>query len=55
MQLIDFDLAIKLNPSNPNNYLNRAFDYYKPDCIEEAKQDVRIAEMLDAAIDPSFK
>jgi tetratricopeptide (TPR) repeat protein len=53
--LIDFDMAIKLNPQNPNNYLNRAFAYYKLGLIDKAKQDVQTIEKMGALVDPSFR
>ena len=53
--LIDFDMAIKLNPQNPNNYLNRAFSYYKLGLIDKAKQDVQTIEKMGVAVDPSFR
>jgi tetratricopeptide (TPR) repeat protein len=53
--LIDFDLAIKLNPQNLNNYLNRAFAYYKLGRVAEARQDALLVERMGVAIDPAFR
>jgi len=53
--LVDFDLAIRLKPFNPINYLNRANTYYNLGRIAEAKQDVLTAEKIGATVDPSFK
>jgi tetratricopeptide (TPR) repeat protein len=53
--LVDFDLAIKLKPFNPINYLNRANTYYNLGRIAEAKQDVLTAEKIGAKADPAFK
>jgi tetratricopeptide (TPR) repeat protein len=53
--LVDFDLAIRLKPLNPINYLNRANTYYNLGRIAEAKQDVLNAEKIGATVDPSFK
>ena len=53
--LADFNTAIKLNPYNPNNYLNRAFVFYRLGRMEQAAQDVRMAELTGRTVDPSFK
>lgn len=53
--LVDFDLAIRLKPHNPINYLNRAYAYYSTGRIAEAKQDVLTAETMGAAVGPAFK
>lgn len=53
--LIDFDLAIKLKPLNPTNYMNRAYAYYHLGRIAEAKQDVLYAKKIGAAVDSSFE
>lgn len=50
--LNDLDLAVKLNPANPVNYLNRAFVYHKLGRIGEARADVLAAEKMGAAADP---
>lgn len=53
--LTDLDLAIKLNPSNPTNYFNRASVYQKMGRIGEAKRDIKTIEQMGIAIDPAFK
>jgi tetratricopeptide (TPR) repeat protein len=53
--LVDFDLAIRLKPFNPINYLNRANTYYNLGRIAEAKQDALTAEKIGATVDPAFK
>ncbi|HPR16565.1 MAG TPA: tetratricopeptide repeat protein, partial [Smithella sp.] len=53
--LADFNTAIKLNPYNPNNYLNRAFVFYRLGRVEQAAQDVRMAELTGRTVDPSLK
>jgi len=53
--LADFELAIKFNPSNPINYINRAIAYQKQGRIAEARQDLQTAEKLGAEIDPSLR
>ncbi len=53
--LIDLDLAIKLNPSNPTNYFNRASVYQKIGRIAEAKRDVRRIRQMGVIIDPAFE
>jgi protein O-mannosyl-transferase len=51
----DFDLAIKLNPPNPINYINRATACQKLGRIAEARQDLQTAEKLGAVIDPLLR
>lgn len=53
--IADFNAAVKLNPYNPNNYLNRAFVFYRLGRVEQAAQDVRMAELTGRIVDPSFK
>ena len=53
--IADFNTAVKLNPYNPNNYLNRAFVFYRLGRMEQAAQDVRMAELTGRTVDPSFK
>ncbi|KQC07024.1 MAG: hypothetical protein APR62_07205 [Smithella sp. SDB] len=53
--LIDFDLAIRLKPLNPINYLNRAYAYYSLGHLAEAKQDVLTARGMGANVDPAFE
>ena len=49
--LVDFDMAIKLKPLNPTNYLNRASTYYKLGRVDEAKKDMLTAEKIGIAAD----
>ena len=51
----DFSLAIKLNPPNANNYINRAYVYYKLGRMTEAKNDVETARSRGAIINPSLE
>jgi protein O-mannosyl-transferase len=44
--LTDLNLAIKLNPSNPTNYFNRASVYQKIGRIAEANSDVKTVEQM---------
>ncbi len=53
--LADFDLAIRLKPLNPINYMNRAYAYYNLGRIAEAKQDVLTVREMGATIDPAFE
>lgn len=53
--LVDLDMAIKLNPSNPTNYFNRASVYQKIGRIAEAKRDIKTIEKMGVLIDPAFK
>jgi Tfp pilus assembly protein PilF len=51
----DLDMAIKLNPSNPTNYFNRASVYQKTGRIAEAKKDVKTIRQMGVVIDPAFE
>ena len=51
----DFSLAIKLNPPNANNYINRAYVYYKSRRMAEAKNDIETARSMGAIIAPSLE
>ena len=53
--LLELDLAIKLNPPNPINYINRAIAYQKLGRIAEAREDLQTAEKWGAVIDPSLR
>jgi len=52
--LNDLNLAIKLNPSNVNNYMNRAVTYRKLGMMTRAMQDAQTAEKMGAVAVPSF-
>lgn len=47
--LVDFDLAIKLNPSNPNNYLNRAFTYMQLREYDKSIRDFTLCNQFNPA------
>jgi Flp pilus assembly protein TadD len=51
--LVDFDLAIKLNPPNLNNYLNRAFAYMQLREYDKAIRDFNACHQSDPA-DPEI-
>lgn len=53
--LNDLDLAVRLNPANPVNYLNRAYVYYELGRLGEAREDVLAAEKMGAVTDPAFR
>ncbi|MCX5849043.1 MAG: tetratricopeptide repeat protein [Deltaproteobacteria bacterium] len=49
--MFDFNLAIRLNPANYINYINRASVYHKLGRAAEAKQDLLNAKKMGALID----
>jgi tetratricopeptide (TPR) repeat protein len=51
--LVDFDLAIKLNPQNLNNYLNRAFAYMQLREYDKSIRDFNVCHQADPA-DPEI-
>jgi tetratricopeptide (TPR) repeat protein len=53
--LPDLDLAIKLNPSNPTNYLNRALVYKKLGYPENAQRDMKVLEQMGIVVGPALR